>query len=188
MRKWRRKRNSSRGKQSGDGSGRRERFKPDTGTALSKMSKSWDSDSPRKGGGMVSFSGKHSLMAVVEDYSRLKCRRDTDERSNDYSQTGFAIYDNVYKKETGGSGEEKLIVGSAQLFDEQGVEYMVTIAKKSAEPQECQQGKRKTCQHGFYSRPVFSSNKVAECPLLRKMNFTSQEVMSHRALSKNRTS
>lgn len=87
----------------------------------------------------------------------------------------------IYGEGTESSGERRIVVESAEAFDEQGVKDMVESSRKYPKPRDCQKKVRKTRPHGFYYWPIFRGDKVVECTLLRKMNLTAWRVLSHRA-------
>lgn len=118
--------------------------------AFAEASESSDSDSPKERDGKISFSSEHPFMAVVEVPSRSTYRDDMDEVWNAYARTGNATHIILQKERTEDSGQEKVIVGSEETFHGQRVENIAGSAGKSAEPQECGQGGRKACLHGFY--------------------------------------
>lgn len=76
----------------------------------------------------------------------------------------------MHRKRTGGSEKGKVIVRSAEPFDEQGVKDIVGNARDNAEIRKCRQGGRKTFLDGFYCRRVFLGNEVVDCAPLRDMN------------------
>lgn len=45
----------------------------------------------------------------------------------------------------------------------------VRSPRENTEPQECLQGERKTCFHGFYYKHVFAGDNVVYCAELRAM-------------------
>lgn len=81
----------------------------------------------------MSFSSERSLMAVVEVTSRSTHRKDKNDWWDEYARAGTAIYVIAHRKETGGRGEEKMVLGSAQPYNGQGAGDMLQNARETAE-------------------------------------------------------
>lgn len=143
----------SRKEQGGDGSGSERCHKPDTGIAFTAVSESLDTDYPRIRDGRVSSSSGHSPMAVVETTDRSTYRKDVQAEWNEHARAGIATYIILHRRGTGGSGEGKVVLGSAQTSVDT-VRRTCNEALESAEPQGYRQGGGMTCLHGCYHRRV----------------------------------
>lgn len=71
-------------------------------------------------------------------------------------------------------------MGSPEPLDGQALEYIV----ESAESPQCPHGRRKTCLHVFYYRLVFHGREVLQCAILRELELTAREMLSHRAVNR----
>lgn len=169
--KRKKKDGSNGGEQSGDGSGTGGCRKLDTGTASAGASESSESDSSRERDGRISSNGEQPSVAMVEVTSRYTYKEDTDERWNEYVRAEIASSVIVHRKETRGSGEGSLAVGSAEPLDGQSVAEMVRRATRNAEPRGCRQGERETCLHVAYHRRVSRGSEVVGCAILMKICF-----------------
>lgn len=92
----------------------------------------------------------------------------------------------MHRAETGESGKGKGFVASAEPFHEQDVKDMVVSARKINEPQESQQGGKKTFLQSFSCKSVFRDNEVVDCVVLKEMSLTAQKKLSHGALDSKR--
>lgn len=122
-------------------------------------------------------------MAVVEVTSRLT--NDEPLMRNERSMPKLGLLLTLLcKRERGGSGEGKVVVDSAEPFRGQRAEDIVERASKNAETHESPQEGEKAGVHGFYYRRVLHGNKVVDCPVLREINLTAWEVLSHNAVNR----
>lgn len=80
----------SRREQDSDESSRRSCPEENTGIAFARVSESLESDVQRKRGAKVSFSGKHSPMAVVGATNGSKYREYMHEKRNEYARAEVA--------------------------------------------------------------------------------------------------
>lgn len=103
---------------------------------------------------------------------------------NWYARTGTATSVVVRRKRTGGSGERKVIVGSAQPYSRQGAKNMIASARENAEQRKSRQRRRKTCLYRFYYRRVYLRDEVVERAVPKRMNLTGRNMLGHRALNK----
>lgn len=92
------------------------------------MSESSEWDSSRERGSRVTFSSEHSTVAVIESTSWSTNKEDTNENWSEYAKTRVVTYTNVHERETGGSEEETMFMGSAEPNHAQRVNNMVGSA------------------------------------------------------------
>lgn len=102
---------------------------------------------------------------------------------NEYARAGTASYIIVPSRGTGGSGEEKVLLGLAKPFRGQRVENMVRSATDNAQRWEFQEKGRKAGLQGFYYRRVFRITELVDCAVLKEINLTAREVLSQKALN-----
>lgn len=81
-----------------------------------------------------------------------------------------------------GSAKRKMIVNLAKPIHGQRVEDTARSARKNVEPEGSRQRERKRCPHRFYYNLVFCGYEMVECAKLMKINLTTQERLSHKAL------
>lgn len=72
---------------------------------------------------------------------------------------------------------------SPEPFHRERVKNMVESSRKNAEPGKCRREGKKTLQHGFYYRRVYSDSETADYSMLRKINLKARKVLSHTALN-----
>lgn len=99
-----------------------------------------------------------------------------------YAKTWIATNVIAPAKEVRCSGKEKTFFGSAEPLHRQNVKDTVGSTRENAELRECSQGGRKTCLHSFHCRRVLRGSKAGDCAVLRKVNLTAREGLSHTAL------
>lgn len=88
----------------------------------------------------------------------------------------------MHRTEARDSGMRKVLLGSAEPFQRQGLEEIVESAREAAETRESRQEERKTSLHSFYCRRLFRDTKIMDCAVLRRMDLTAREMLRYRAL------
>lgn len=102
---------------------------------------------------------------------------------NEIARTGTATKLIVNRGGTGGSGEGKVIVSSAEPLSAQRVEDIIVSARENGEPRSCRQAARKTYPYGCYYKRVIRGKEVVDCAVLRKLNSMAAEVLRQEALN-----
>lgn len=100
----------------GEGSAREGFPKPDIAISFTGISESPVFDSPRGSGVPERLCSEHSPKAAVEVTTRSTNKKNMDKKWKKYARAGSTTYITVHREKTGGRGNGKVIVGSAEPF------------------------------------------------------------------------
>lgn len=123
-------------------------------------------------------------MAAVKVTKRSTNREGKDDKCNEFARAKIATYVNVHRKETRVSGEGRVILRSALLFDGPSVEDVIESDSGNGRSRKYWQGERKICLYVSYYRRVFRDDEVVECNVLTETSLAARKGLSYRALNK----